>query len=419
MAKGSVRKKGKKWYYRFYVEDESGNRVQKEFPGTESKSETEALLRKAMESYESTQFIAKAQNITLGALFEMWLEEEIKPSGRSNGTERCYTATVNCIKKHPIGKRKLQTVKPEHLQKFFDELCVDKSYMRIYGYAAVFRSAFRFAVFPKQLITFNPMAYVTVRKKNDMGNLFQNESDERFTTISYSQYLQIIEALKTKKSNAVLAVQISYYSGLRLGEVCALTWQDVDFENQYITVRRSMAMDDKRKRVEIGPTKRNKVRRVDFGDTLAEILKSALEAQLNNRKRYGELYRKNYCISFQDKTRVHYDLYSTAVADKVPEGHIPFDLVCTTPDGSYVKSRYINDHCHRINAQIEGLDGFHFHSLRHTYTSNLLAKGAAPKDVQELLGHEDVNLTLNVYAHSARESKRNSAKLLDTRQETE
>ena len=38
MAKGSVRKKGKKWYYRFYVEDASGNRIQKEFPGTENKS---------------------------------------------------------------------------------------------------------------------------------------------------------------------------------------------------------------------------------------------------------------------------------------------------------------------------------------------------------------------------------------------
>ena len=41
MAKGSVRKKGKKWYYRFYVEDASGNLVQKEYAGTESKSETE------------------------------------------------------------------------------------------------------------------------------------------------------------------------------------------------------------------------------------------------------------------------------------------------------------------------------------------------------------------------------------------
>ena len=45
MAKGSVRKKGKKWYYRFYVEDASGNLVQKECAGTENKSETEKLLR--------------------------------------------------------------------------------------------------------------------------------------------------------------------------------------------------------------------------------------------------------------------------------------------------------------------------------------------------------------------------------------
>ena len=50
MAKGSVRKKGKKWYYRFYVENESGKLVQREFVGTESKSETEAMLRKAMKT---------------------------------------------------------------------------------------------------------------------------------------------------------------------------------------------------------------------------------------------------------------------------------------------------------------------------------------------------------------------------------
>ena len=49
MAKGSVRKKGKRWHHRFYIEDESGNRVRKEYPGTESKSETEALLRKAID----------------------------------------------------------------------------------------------------------------------------------------------------------------------------------------------------------------------------------------------------------------------------------------------------------------------------------------------------------------------------------
>ena len=66
MAKGSVRKKGKKWYYRFYVEDASGNLVQKEFAGTENKSETEKLLRQAMEDYEAKRFVAKAENIEIG-----------------------------------------------------------------------------------------------------------------------------------------------------------------------------------------------------------------------------------------------------------------------------------------------------------------------------------------------------------------
>lgn len=65
MAKGSVRKKGKKWYYRFYVEDASGKLIQREYVGTESKSETEKLLRQAIEDYEEKNFVAKTENIAL------------------------------------------------------------------------------------------------------------------------------------------------------------------------------------------------------------------------------------------------------------------------------------------------------------------------------------------------------------------
>ena len=49
----------------------------------------------------------------------------------------------------------------------------------------------------------------------------------------------------------------------------------------------------------------------------------------------------------------------------------------------------------------------------HTFTSNLLSNGAAPKDVQELLGHADVSTTMNIYAHATRKAKRSSARLLD------
>ena len=63
--------------------------------------------------------------------------------------------------------------------------------------------------------------------------------------------------------------------------------------------------------------------------------------------------------------------------------------------------------------ELPGMEDFHFHMLRHTYTSNLLGGGASPKDVQELLGQSDVSTTMNVYAHATREAKRASAMLLD------
>mgnify|MGYP000034222603 CR=1 FL=1 len=122
MAKGSVRKKGKKWYYRFYVEDASGKMVQKEYAGTESKSETEKLLRKALEDYEDKKFVAKADNLTVGELLDMWAEEELKTGTLSNGTVENYLGAIRCIKKHPIADRKLKTVTAEHLQAFLDLL---------------------------------------------------------------------------------------------------------------------------------------------------------------------------------------------------------------------------------------------------------------------------------------------------------
>jgi hypothetical protein len=88
MAKGSVRKKGKKWYYRFYVEDASGKMVQKEYAGTESKSETEKLLRKALEDYENKKFVAKADSLTVGELLDMWAEEELKKRQKDVETKK-------------------------------------------------------------------------------------------------------------------------------------------------------------------------------------------------------------------------------------------------------------------------------------------------------------------------------------------
>ena len=426
MAKGSVRKKGRKWYYRFYVEDASGNLVQKECAGTESKSETEKLLRQAMEDYENKKFIAKADNITLGQLLDTWAEEELKTGTLSNGTVGTYLQAINRIKQHPVSRRKLKTVTSGHLQQFMDimsfggtiEDFVSKGYSKDYvkSFSAVLQQSFRFAVFPKQYITFNPMQYVVMRHKKDDMDLFAEETDTdngKVKPLSFEQYQKLTAQLGKRSKDAILPVQIAYFTGLRLGEVAGLTWQDINLEEQYLTVRRSVRYNGATHKHEIGPTKRKKVRIVDFGNALADILKKARKQQLKNRMQYGGLYHRNFYREVTEKNRVHYEYYNLPMTEDAPEDYVEISFVCLREDGCLELPATIETACRTAARKVPELEGFHFHTLRHTYTTNLLSNGAQPKDVQELLGHSDVSTTMNVYAHATREAKRESVKLLD------
>ena len=392
----------------------------------ESKSETEKLLRQAMEDYEAKRFVAKADNITLGELLDLWAEEELKTGTLSNGTVGNYLQAIGRIKQHPISKRKLKTVTSVHLQEFMDLLSfggtvgdfISKGYSIDYvrSFSAVLQQSFRFAVFPKQFITFNPMQYVVMRHKKEETDLFADETAtdrDKVKPLSFEMYRKLIEQLGKRSGDAILPVQIAYFTGLRLGEVAGLTWQDINLEEQYLTVRRSIRYNGATHKHEIGPTKWKKIRVVDFGDTLADILRNAKKEQHKNRFQYGELYQRNFYREVMEKNRVHYEYYHLGMTENVPEDYTEIFFVCLREDGCLELPATIETACRTAGRKVPELEGFHFHTLRHTYTTNLLSNGAQPKDVQELLGHSDVSTTMNVYAHATREAKRTSARLLD------
>lgn len=377
----------------FQVEDASGNLVQKEFTGTESK-----------------KFIAKADNITLGGLLDIWAEEELKVGIFSNGTVENYLGAIRCIKKHPIAERRLKTISAEHLQTFLDLLTFGGTYPDgtvkkglskdyIHSFSAVLQQSFRFAVFPKQLITFNPMQYIKLKRKAEEVDLFSEEDmgQTRTQPVSHEDYEKLITYLEKKNPSAVPPIQIAYYAGLRIGEVCRLTWQDINLEEQSFTVKRSVRYDSSKHKTIIRPTKRKKIRTVDFGDTLTTILKKARKEQLKNQMQYGELYHRNYYKEVHDRNRVYYEYYSLENTQEILADYKEISFVCISPDGCLETPSTLSIVCRTLAKKLDGFEGFHFYQLRHTYTSNLLSNGAAPKDVQELLGHSDAGTTMNVY----------------------
>lgn len=368
----------------------------------------------------SKNYLISAQdnpNILLEDLIDMWINEELKPGTLSNGTVMAYQGAVNKIKENPIVRCPLKEITSDILQAYIDNLFQTKGkhnktlsagYINIY--IAVLNNIFRFAVFPKKYINFNPMEYVRIYRRNNKTDIFSNDEDivNSIPVINHSQYLKIVDYLEKKKNPARLPFQIAYYTGLRIGEVCGLVWQDINLDEQYITIRRSVRYNNIRHHIEIGTPKRDKIRVVDFGNTLANILHK--EKFLQHQMTYSY---KNYYEKVYEQGREYYDLYSFSSDFSVFPDFNELSLVCVRDDGKPESPDTLSIVCRSLGKHFDDLKGFHFHTLRHTYTSNLISAGASPKDVQELLGHSDVGITMNIYAHADRSKKQRSARLLD------
>ena len=168
------------------------------------------------------------------------------------------------------------------------------------------------------------------------------------------------------------------FTGLRRGEVLALTWDDIDFENAVIYVNKALVRVrnyDGRKektRLEIGEPKTESGKRViPMIDTLIPILKE-------QKKRAGKT---------------------------------DSNLVFPSESGGYIDPGNYNRKFYKI-IEAAGIPKANPHSLRHSFATRALEAGVDLKTTQELLGHSSIDITANLYTHALMEHKREEVQKL-------
>lgn len=165
-----------------------------------------------------------------------------------------------------------------------------------------------------------------------------------------------------------LGILICLNTGLRVGEVCALRWENVDFETRIIhvekTIERIYSKEENKTIVIIDtPKSITSVRTIPINSKLYNILK-----QIRGKSK---------------KT----------------------DFVLTGSSEHYVEPRNYQYHFKEILKRSK-VKKYKFHTLRHTFATNCIEAGMDIKSLSEILGHADVSITLNIYVHSSDKAKR-------------
>ena len=358
---GGVRQRGKKWYYYFNAgkkPDGSPNKIER--VGGSTKKEALQSLRIAELEYSRCGSHIDESSITVNEYLDYWLENYVKINLK-DGTYDGYERLIRNHIKPSLGVYLLKNIKPNTLQEFLNSKYLNgfsKNYLsNMYG---VLSGSFKYAVYPCNYIKENPMTYVNMPKYDEKPS-----DNEDLKIISIQEFNKIVNRFP-QGSRFYVPLQIAFNTGLRGGEVCGLTWDDIDFENSTITVNKSLK--DKGKgifKLESPKTKAS-YRTIKIGSTLLNILKENKKWQKENKLKYGQFYKDN-------------------------------NFVCTNENGENFTTNTIKYLSRVVNYDL--LIDFDFHSLRHTHATILIENGANMKDVQKRLGHSKLSTTMDTYAH--------------------
>ncbi len=216
--------------------------------------------------------------------------------------------------------------------------------------------------------------YNIIRYANDRGlcvpsaHIRVSVKQRQIRVFSLEEQKKLCLYLRNEKSQTSLGILLCLFTGLRIGEICALKWEDISIENRTIFVHQTMqrlqvsGRDDRKTQILISaPKSLCSIRQIPVPNEIFHIL--------------------------------------------INERGLPKDFLLTGTGSKFIEPRTLQYRFKKVlqNCQIENAN---FHTLRHTFATRCIEVGFDLKSLSEILGHANVNITLNRYVHPSLDLKR-------------
>ena len=288
---------------------------------------------------------------TFGELLCYWLE--FNNSKNKQTTQNKYEFLIEKHIKPELGNVKLNKISSAMINKFIDNKTKNLSNSYVRTMAIIMKSALELGV--KEHFVFMPNLDIHLPK--------QNKNELQILSVSEQNLLE--QYILNNLDFTTLGMYISLYTGLRIGEVCALRWSDIDFENRIIKVKSTVIR-----------------------------IKSA------NGKSYDDIGTAKTAASIRD-IPIFNKLFIPLLKMK-RISNSPF-VISTKMD--FVNKRTFEYRYHKV-LKNAGIKDINYHVLRHSFATRCIECGVDVKSLSEFMGHSNVSITLNTYVHSSMDLKK-------------
>lgn len=330
-----------------------------------------ALLRLDVEIAEGG-INKRPTNRSYQEVFDDWFELVYKQKVK----ESTYWNTRIAFDKHVLpafGSYKIKKISVTACQKQANQWAAEhpNRYQRYINYAGMI---FKYAVSIDEIKT-NPIERI------EIPSVSSNSTDiEEENFYDRDELLDFLEKMKDNfPAKRYTLFSVLAYTGLRKGEALALTWRDINFSSQTITIDKTLATGKNGTLLIQQPKTKASNRTISLDSSTIELLK------FWRIKQKEELRKLNIIPSVNQ-----------LVFSKIEDNGYIYPR---TPQ-TWLKTFY-NHH--------KGLKRITPHGFRHTHCSLLFEAGASMKQVQARLGHSNIKTTMNVYAHVTKEGKEETA----------